>query len=184
MRCRTWPAIASSMTCPNANTNWSAAANWNGGPDAFDVTQLDASLHADVRDGRLPEIEPGAGRVLGLLGIGQLRRRLTLDFSDFFSKGFAFDHLQGDIRLSQGSARTDNLFIKGPAADLNLRGSVNLRSQRFDQTVEVLPRSGGLLTAVGALAAGPAAGIWGPRPGPSGATATGSRSAPAPAPAA
>lgn len=132
-----------------------AAANWNGGPDAFDVTQLDASLHADVRDGRLPEIEPGAGRVLGLLGIGQLRRRLTLDFSDFFSKGFAFDHLQGDIRLSQGSARTDNLFIKGPAADLNLRGSVNLRSQRFDQTVEVLPRSGGLLTAVGALAAGP-----------------------------
>ena len=131
------------------------AASWNGGPEAFDISQIDASLRADVHNGRLPEIEPGAGRMLGLLGVSQLRRRLTLDFSDLFSKGFAFDHLQGDIRLTQGSARTDNLVIKGPAADLNLRGGVNLRSQQFDQTVDVLPRSGGLLTAVGALAGGP-----------------------------
>lgn len=132
-----------------------ADASWTGGPEAFDVTILDASLHATVRDGRLPEIEPGAGRMLGLLGVGQLRRRLTLDFSDIFRKGFVFDQLQGDVRLTQGNARTDNLSIKGPAADLNLQGSVNLRSRRFDQTVEVLPRSGGLLTAVGALAGGP-----------------------------
>lgn len=131
------------------------AASWNGAPDAFDITKIDASLRADVRNGRLPEIEPGAGRMLGLLGVSQLRRRLTLDFSDLFSKGFAFDHLQGDIRLSQGNAHTENLSIKGPAADLNLHGGVNLRSQQFDQTVEVMPRSGGLLTAVGALAAGP-----------------------------
>ncbi|MDE2408346.1 MAG: TIGR02099 family protein [Xanthomonadaceae bacterium] len=132
-----------------------ATASWNGGPEAFDVTLIDASLHADVRDGSLPEVEPGAGRMLGLFGVGQLRRRLTMDFSDIFRKGFAFDRLSGDIQLAQGSARTDNLDIKGPAADLKLHGSVNLRTQRFDQTVEVMPRSGGLLTAVGALAGGP-----------------------------
>lgn len=137
------------------NGKLSGTASWNGGPEAFDVGTLTATLHADVHDGRLPEIEPGAGRVLGLLGVGQLRRRLSLDFSDFFSKGFAFDRLQGDLHLNQGTARTDNLSIKGPAADLNLHGSVNLRSQSFDQTVEVLPRSGSLLTAVGAIAAGP-----------------------------
>jgi len=130
-------------------------ANWRGGPDALDPNTMEATLALDARDGRLLEIEPGAGRVLGLLGIAQLPRRLSLDFRDFFDKGFAFDSIKGDVRVAQGSARTDNLAIKGPAADINVRGSADLRNQRFDQTVDVLPKSGGLLTAVGAIAGGP-----------------------------
>ena len=130
-------------------------ADWHGGPDALDPLTLQASLRLDARDGRLLEIEPGAGRVLGLLGIGQLPRRLTLDFRDFFDKGFAFDSITGDIRLANATARSDNIAIKGPAADILVRGSADLRTQRFDQTVDVLPKSGGLLTAVGALAGGP-----------------------------
>ncbi len=132
-----------------------AQANWRGGPEAFDPKTLQAGISLDARDGRLLELEPGAGRVLGLLGIAQLPRRLTLDFRDFFEKGFAFDHVTGDVRVAQGSARTDNLTIRGPAAYIHVRGSTDLRTQRFDQTVEVLPKSGGLLTAVGALAGGP-----------------------------
>ena len=130
-------------------------ANWRGGPEAFDPKAMEAAVVLDARDGRLLEIEPGAGRVLGLLGIAQLPRRLTLDFRDFFEKGFAFDSITGDVQLAEGTARTDNLAIKGPAADINVRGSADLRSQRFDQTVDVLPKSGGLLTAVGAIAGGP-----------------------------
>ena len=130
-------------------------ADWRGGPDALDPLTLQAKLRLDALDGRLHELEPGAGRVLGLLGIGQLPRRLTLDFRDFFDKGFAFDSITGDVRLANGSARSDNIAIKGPAADILVRGSADLRSQRFDQTVDVLPKSGGLLTAVGALAGGP-----------------------------
>lgn len=132
-----------------------AQANWRGGPEAFDPKTLQATISLDANDGRLLELEPGAGRVLGLLGIAQLPRRLTLDFRDFFEKGFAFDRITGDFRLAQGSARTDNLTIKGPAAEIRVRGSADLRAQRFDQTVDVLPKSGGLLTAVGALAGGP-----------------------------
>lgn len=130
-------------------------ASWHGGPEAFDPKQLDAALALDVRDGHLLEIEPGAGRVLGLLGVAQLRRRLTLDFSDFFSKGFAFDRIQGNARLAQGMLHTDNLTVRGPAADILIRGDTDLRNQRFDQNVDVQPKSAGVLTAVGALAAGP-----------------------------
>ncbi|HWS78001.1 MAG TPA: YhdP family protein, partial [Thermomonas sp.] len=130
-------------------------ASWRGGPDAVDPRTMEATVALDARDGRLLEIEPGAGRVLGLLGIAQLPRRLTLDFRDFFDKGFAFDSIKGDVRLAEGLARTDNLAIKGPAADIHVRGSADLRTQRFDQTVDVLPKSGGLLTAVGAIAGGP-----------------------------
>ncbi|HRO63679.1 YhdP family protein [Thermomonas sp.] len=131
-------------------------ANWRGSPDRFDLANVTADLTLDARDGRLLEIEPGAGRVLGLLGVTQLRRRLTLDFSDFFAKGFAFDRIKGQSHLANGQLHTDNLSIRGPAADIAVRGNTDLRNQRFDQTVEVKPHSGGLLTAVGALAGGPA----------------------------
>ncbi|MFN3310949.1 MAG: AsmA-like C-terminal region-containing protein, partial [Thermomonas sp.] len=130
-------------------------ASWRGGPQDFAPPNLDATLALDLKDGRLLELEPGAGRVLGLLGVAQLRRRLMLDFSDFFSKGFTFDRIQGNARIADGILHTDNLTIRGPAADILVRGDTDLRNQRFDQRVDVQPKSAGLLTAVGALAAGP-----------------------------
>jgi len=130
-------------------------ANWQGGPADLDLRTVEASLTLDLKDGRLLELEPGAGRLLGLFGIGQLRRRLMLDFSDFFRKGFTFDRIQGNARVDQGMLHTDNLAIRGPAADILVRGDTDLRHQRFDQRVDVQPRSAGLLTAVGALAGGP-----------------------------
>jgi uncharacterized protein (TIGR02099 family) len=131
-------------------------ANWPGTPMAFQLGALEGTLRIDVRDGRLVEVEPGGtGRMLGLLSLAQLPRRLTLDFRDFFSKGFAFNTLGGNVRFAGGSARSDDLAIDGPAARINIRGAANLRAQTFDQTIEVLPKAGNLLTAVGAIAGGP-----------------------------
>jgi uncharacterized protein YhdP len=90
-----------------------------------------------------------------LLSIAQLPRRLALDFHDFFSKGFAFDRIDGDVRVENGLARSDNLVIDGPAAEIRIRGSANLVAQQFDQTIDVYPRAGNLLTVAGAIAGGP-----------------------------
>lgn len=130
-------------------------AGWPGSPAAFALGSLDGSLTLDVRDGRLLEVEPGTGRVIGLLSIAQLPRRLGLDFRDLFSKGFAFNRVGGHIAIGGGSARSDDLVMDGPAATVNIRGSTNLRAQSYDQTIEVRPKTGNLLTAVGAIAAGP-----------------------------
>lgn len=130
-------------------------AGWPGSPVAFKLDQLEGSLQLDARDGRLLEIEPGAGRVLGLLSLAQLPRRLTLDFRDFFSKGFAFNELKGTVRFGNGQARSDKLVIDGPAASIDIRGAANLRAQSYDQTIEVRPKAGNLLTAIGAVAGGP-----------------------------
>ncbi|MEI2455946.1 MULTISPECIES: YhdP family protein [Lysobacter] len=130
-------------------------AGWPGSPAGFALGSLEGSLTLDARDGRLLEIEPGAGRVLGLLSVAQLPRRLTLDFRDLFSKGFAFDRIGGTVRFGNGSARSDDLTIDGPAAAISIRGAADLRAQRYDQTIEVRPKAANVLTAVGALAAGP-----------------------------
>ena len=130
-------------------------AEWPGGPADFSLGAIRGELSLSVTDGRLIEIEPGAGRVLGLLGVAQLPRRLMLDFRDFFSKGFAFDRIGGTIRFAGGTARSENLAIDGPAAEIRMRGRSDLRAQTHDQLIEVHPRTGNLLPAVGAIAGGP-----------------------------
>ena len=130
-------------------------ATWPGDPSSLRMDTVSGTLSLAARNGQLVTLDPGAGRVLGLLSLAQLPRRLSLDFHDFFSKGFAFDKIDGDIHIGAGLARSDNLVIDGPAAEIRIRGAANLMAQQFDQTVEVLPKAGNLLTAVGAIAGGP-----------------------------
>ena len=47
---------------------------------------------------QLEEVDPGAGRVFGLMSIVALPRRLSLDFRDVFNKGFGFDQIAGSFR--------------------------------------------------------------------------------------
>lgn len=128
---------------------------WPGSPAAFDIAALQGSLQLTVKDGQLVELDPGAGRVLGLLSLTELPRRLTLDFRDFFNRGFGFSRIAGDIRFGDGLARSDGVTIDGPAAEIRIRGSADLQARTHDQSIEVLPKTGNLLPAVGALTAGP-----------------------------
>ena len=130
-------------------------ATWAGSPAQFKLEAVDGTFALDARDGRLLEIEPGAGRVLGLLSVAQLPRRLMFDFRDFFAKGFAFNRVDGHVRVGAGRARSDDLRIDGPAAQIRIRGAADLRTQTFDQTIEVLPKAGNLLAVAGAIAGGP-----------------------------
>ena len=131
------------------------SAGWDGAPAGFNLAGLEGTLSFNARNGQILEVEPGAGRVLGLLSITQLPRRLMLDFRDFFSKGLAFNQSEGQVRFGDGLAHTDGINMQGPAVDIVIRGQADLRAQRFDQTIEVNPRSGNLLTVVGAVAGGP-----------------------------
>ncbi|WP_164972123.1 YhdP family protein [Luteimonas sp. YGD11-2] len=131
------------------------AAAWPGSPTGFRVEALEGRLSLLVKDGQLADVEPGAGRVLGLLSVAELPRRLTLDFRDFFERGFAFNRIGGEVHFADGRARAQGLALDGPAAEIRIGGSADLRAQTYDQTIDVHPRSGNLLTAVGALAGGP-----------------------------
>jgi uncharacterized protein YhdP len=66
-------------------------ARWPGSPAAFGLDRLDGALKISVKKGRVPDVQPGAGRLLGLFSFTEIQRRLTLDFSDFFKSGFAFN---------------------------------------------------------------------------------------------
>jgi uncharacterized protein YhdP len=112
-------------------------------------------LRLELDDGQLRGVEPGAGRVLGLMSVLELPRRLTLDFRDVTQEGLAFDKVRGDFDVRAGNAYTQNLLLKGPAVDVGVVGRTGLAAQDYDQTVVVSGNTSGPITVAGALAGGP-----------------------------
>jgi len=130
-------------------------ATWPGGPSALALANMDGTLKVDVAKGRILEVQPGVGRLFGLVSVTDLPRRMALDFGDVLGKGFAFDSITGDFRFADGNASTDNLAIRGPAADITITGRAGLKARDYDQEVLVVPHLGNSLPVVGALAGGP-----------------------------
>jgi uncharacterized protein (TIGR02099 family) len=135
-----------------------ADLHWRGGIDDDVFGRLAGHVKLSVEQGQVMTVDPGAGRVLGLLSVAALPRRLTLDFRDLTDKGFAFDSIHGDFDLSDGNAYTSNLVLKGPAAEIGIVGRTGIKARDYDQTAKVTGHFGGPLAAAGALAAGPAVG--------------------------
>jgi uncharacterized protein (TIGR02099 family) len=137
------------------------SGRWPGGPADLKLARFDGELEARVARGRILEVEPGAGRILGLVSLTEIPRRLALDFSDFFQRGMAFDSIEGRFRLEAGDAWTDAIAIASPGADIVISGRTGLAARDYDQRLVVTPRVGSVLPIVGALAAGPAGAAFG-----------------------
>ena len=130
-------------------------ARWRGAPFAFALERLTGTIDISVGQGRFLDVDPGAGRIFGLLSLRELPRRLTLDFRDLFQSGMSFDRIEGRFQLADGNAWTENLTVRGPAADILIIGRTGLASRDYDQQVMVAPRMSGVLPVIGGLAAGP-----------------------------
>jgi uncharacterized protein (TIGR02099 family) len=128
--------------------------NWIGAPTEDALSQAAGHVQLVLDKGQIVGLKPGAGRVLGLTSVAALRRRLALDFSDLTDKGLAFDTASGDFDLHDGSAFTENVLVKGPAAEIGLIGRVGLKNKDYDQTAVVTGSVGNSLPFA-ALAGGP-----------------------------
>jgi len=139
----------------------SGSLSWNGAPVGVDYPSLAGKLKADVRNGQFSKLEPGVGRLLGILSLQSLPRRITLDFRDIFSDGFAFDSIEGEFKVAQGVMDTRDLRIAGPAAKVFMDGSIDLGQETQNLQVRVQPAIGEMV-GTGTLLINPGAGllIW------------------------
>jgi len=128
--------------------------SWLGAPTSAALAEVAGHVQLSLDKGQVTGLKPGAGKVLGLASIAALPRRLALDFSDLTDKGLAFDTVRGDFKLRDGNAYTDNVLLKGPAAEIGLIGRVGLKNKDYDQTAVVTGNYTSSLP-VAALVAGP-----------------------------
>ncbi|MDA9086454.1 YhdP family protein [Methylophilaceae bacterium] len=132
--------------------------SWPQSPWKFDKNKASGSISINIDKGVILEAQPGAmGRLFGLLSLQSLPSRLTLDFSDIFADGFAFDSIDGLAELENSNIHSDNFEIKGPAADIFIKGDVNYKDETQDLVVTITPNVTDTMS-VAALAGGPIVG--------------------------
>ena len=133
-----------------------ASVHWPGSPmdDWMQHVSGDAAIKADT--GSLVDVDPGAGRMIGLMSISALPRRLALDFRDVFNRGLVFDEITADFVVIDGNAYTDNLKLTGPVAEIGMVGRTGLRDRDYRQQAVVTAEPGKVLPTVGGLLGGPA----------------------------
>lgn len=112
---------------------------WLGSPITLDYPSLSGQLHVNVESGQFLQADPGIAKLLGVLSLQSLPRRLTLDFRDVFSDGFAFDFFRGDVDIGQGMARTNNLQMKGVNAAVLMEGEADIARETQAIKVVVIP---------------------------------------------
>ena len=133
--------------------------NWAGSPVDLDYPSLSGDLQLEVGKGQFLKLDPGAaGKLLGLVSLQGLPRRISLDFKDVFSEGFAFDSIVGKMDVQQGVMRTERLQIDGPSARVVMRGEVDLQRETQRLNVNVQPELGGT-AALGVAVINPVAGV-------------------------
>ncbi len=130
--------------------------SWRGPPTRIDYPSLSGMMKFEAEKGQFNKLDPGVGRLLGVLSLQALPRRITLDFRDVFSEGFSFDHIAGDVAVARGVMSTSNLEIVGAAARVQMRGTVDIAAETQDLRVTVQP------TLSESIAIGAAAGLINP----------------------
>jgi uncharacterized protein (TIGR02099 family) len=130
--------------------------SWPNAPYKFSVASFVGDAKIRFKDGSFSSVKQGgAGRIVGLFNISEINRRLSLDFKDFFSKGYSFEKMRGDLQFKDANLLTENVKIKGSSADLLIQGRTGINAQDYDQVVTVTPHVSGGLPWIGLAVGGP-----------------------------
>jgi uncharacterized protein (TIGR02099 family) len=133
---------------------------WNGLPFVMDTASLSGHLQLRLTSGQFLKVDSGGAKLLGVLSMQSLPRRLTLDFRDVFSEGFAFDTITGNALISQGVAKTENLKMNSLNAAVLMEGSADIARETQDLHVAVVPDlNAGAASVVYGLAVNPVIGL-------------------------
>ena len=127
------------------------AIDWKGTPYQFSLAGMDGHLNMNLQGGRILSIEPGFGRVLGILAMAQWIKRAQLDFSDIYQEGLTFNSIKGHFDLANGIASTQNLVVDAIPAKIAISGDTDLINHNVDYIVNVTPKSADAVPIAGTI---------------------------------
>ncbi len=132
---------------------------WLGSPFSLDYPSMTGAFTVNIENGQFLKADPGIAKLFGVLSLQALPRRLTLDFRDVFSEGFAFDFVRGDVAIEQGMAKTNNLQMKGVNAAVLMEGRADIAKETQDLKVVVVPEINAGTASLIASVINPAIGV-------------------------
>ncbi len=132
---------------------------WQGAPADFNLKTLEGSLNLNTGKGQFLKVDPGVGKLLGVMSLQALPKRIALDFTDVFSEGFQFDSIKGTAQIHHGQMKTQDFRIDGSAAKVTMKGGVNLLDETQNLRVEILPNIGSGVSLISVFAINPIFGV-------------------------
>ncbi len=133
--------------------------SWLGDPYALNPATLSGDFTLAAKSGQFLKVQPGVGKLLGLISLQALPKRISLDFRDIFSEGFAFDDISATVKMDLGEMQTDDFFMRGSAAGVIMQGTADARTESQNLKVKVFPSLAETFAVAGGLAGGPVIGI-------------------------
>ena len=131
---------------------------WKGSPDLFSLNTFDGKIRLDLSNGEFLQVTKqtrAIGQLLGLFSISSLQKRLSLDFSDFFSTGLSFDTMEGEFIFSKAMADINSLDLKGSFGEMSINGQSNLENRTHNQKLVYIPDLSSMSLISGTLLGGP-----------------------------
>ena len=125
--------------------------HWQGSPQQFGLDKLRGGIDLNLQNGRILSIEPGFGRILGVLALDQWIKRLQLDFSDVYSEGLTFNSINGHFDISQGKISTQDLTVDAIPAKILLKGDTDFIHENVDYLASVTPKSADAVPIAGTI---------------------------------
>ncbi|TAK49330.1 MAG: TIGR02099 family protein [Betaproteobacteria bacterium] len=103
---------------------------WSGDPLMPNLPSLAGQLSLHAESAQFPRIETGLGRILSLV---------SLNLSEATAKGYAFDAITGAFTVTRGVAHTEDLKIRSSAAEVTMKGDIDLARESQNLQVRVVP---------------------------------------------
>lgn len=113
--------------------------DWPGSPTDMIISKLNGNLRIESEDGEFVKMNPGAGKLLGLLSLQSLPKRFMFNFKDIFSYGLYYEEIDGDFTITKGLMKTKNLELDTSAAKVLISGDVDLSKKTQDLKMTVKP---------------------------------------------
>ena len=157
---QTLAALDLGDTMQDGNVNLNGQIRWSGELLNLDWDSLMGGGSFEISKGVLKNVDPGSGRLVGLLSLNALPKRLSLDFEDVLLEGLNFDKISGSYKIEGENLYTDNTKMDGTSARIRISGRTGLRDRDYDQTMLVIPKIRHTLPVIGGLAIGSSVG-WG-----------------------
>jgi len=148
---------------PEAKGEAHFSVEWDGHPFNLHYPSLTGTGHFAFKEGHIPGVDTGIGRLFNLMNVDNMLRRLTLDFSDVTQKRLNFKAIKGQVTFANGKVFSKKIEIHSSSANIHLQGNADLIQKDIDLDMKVLPNvTGSLPLAAAIAAANPAVGavVW------------------------
>lgn len=134
--------------------------SWRGSPFAINYPSLWGKLHLAAEKGQFLKADAGVrGRLLGVFSLQSLPNRVTLDFRDLFSEGFAFDSISANAVVANGNLTTDDFIMKGLNAVIRIKGDADINAETQKLEVVVIPEINAGTASLAYILVNPAIGV-------------------------